>query len=280
MKTKKPNLFIVGQPKAGTTALQYLLDQHPEIFVYDHGGYFGKKKTRKTEKEYSNLFSKVKNQKVIGDSSEGCFYYEKSASNIKKFNPNAKIIIILREPIEWLRSAYQQRYRNLHEERPIEKVIQSKEYLEKTNYSKYVKRYLDNFSKKNIKIILFEDFKKNNSKTLKKIFRFLGVDENFNPRQDKKNPSRTLRFKRLQFLLEKLGLKRRKIRRKMPLKIWKMLKKIGYKEEKIKISQPIYDELKKKIKPEVEKVDKLLHEKGFLDKKRNLVKEWDYKDIK
>ncbi|MFB6226471.1 MAG: sulfotransferase family 2 domain-containing protein [Candidatus Paceibacteria bacterium] len=182
---KTPNLFIVGQPKAGTTALQYLLDQHPEIFVLNHGSYFGKDSLKKiqkiTKKEYLNKFLAAKEKKVIGDSSEQCFYSESAPREIKSFNPDSKIIILLREPLEWLRSAYQQKYRNLKENRSILEAIYSDEYLEKTKYAKYIKNYLKYFPKRNMKIILFEDFKKHNEEVLKEIFQFLGVDNEFVP---------------------------------------------------------------------------------------------------
>jgi hypothetical protein len=195
-KVKKPNFFIIGFPKTGTTSLYNILKQHPGIFIYDHGSYFNKdipnhnNNKLKSDKDYLELFSEVKKEKAIGDSSENYIYSEIASAKIKNFNPDSKIIIILREPLDWLRSAYQQTYRNLKEKRPIEKAVKSHEYFENIKYKKYLKKWIETFPKKNIKIIIFEDFKKDNLNTVREIFNFLEVDGNFIPEIEKKNPSR------------------------------------------------------------------------------------------
>ena len=285
IKSKKPNFFIIGFPKTGTTSLYNILKQHPEIFIVDHGSYFNKDFPKhnnnrlKSDKDYLELFSKVKDEKAIGDSSEGYVYSKIDKKKKKKFNSDAKIIMILREPVDWLRSAYQQSHRNLKEKRPIKKAVKSREYTEKVKYKRYIKKWIETSPKKNIKIIIFKDFKKDNLGIIREIFRFLEVDDAFIPKIEKKNPSKALRFEKLQFLLDKIGLKRRTFKKIFPEKVWKLVKEIGYKKGKIQIPEKTKKELSKKIKPEVEKTDKLLHEKGFLAKERSLVYEWGYQNV-
>lgn len=290
MVVKKPNLFIIGHPRCGTTSLYLMLKQHPEIFMpkEKEPHYFcgDVKQKIKSEKEYLLLFSKAKKHKIIGEATPNYLRSKIAAKEIKKFSPDAKIIIILREPIDFIRALYQMDAASGNEKlSEINKGIFQKKYLQKTEYYKQVKRYLDNFSKKNIKIIIYCDYKNNNNKTLRGIFRFLGVDENFVPERESINPSRFNGWGKLNiFLKSPVSTKIRKaIRNSFPKSIIKPLQKTYrkaiYKNGRMKIPEKTKTELKKRIKPRVKKANELLHKEGFLDKTRNLVKEWDYKEI-
>jgi hypothetical protein len=79
--------------------------------------------------------------------------------------------------------------------------------------------------------------------------------------------------------LDKIGLKRRNLKKILPEKLWKLGKKIAYKKQKIKIPEETKKELSKRLKSEIKKTDKLLHEKGFLSKNRDLIRKWNYKTI-
>jgi len=140
MKEKLPNFFIVGAAKAGTTSLYNYLKQHPDIYMspikepnyfakdidinlfrkdykktalIDTQKYFSKPKLEElhlafiTELEdYIKLFQKVSNEKVIGETSVSYLYSKVAAKEIKKLVPDAKIVIILRDPIERAYSHY------------------------------------------------------------------------------------------------------------------------------------------------------------------------------
>ena len=121
---RKPNLFIVGQPKAGTTALHYFLSEHPDIYMAEvkephffckdfheeSDRYHGSRLffSLRDEASYLKLFSKVTLEKIIGESSIHYLYSKVAAYEIYKFNPEAKIIIMLRNPAEWLYSLHNQ----------------------------------------------------------------------------------------------------------------------------------------------------------------------------
>jgi len=291
MKRKKPNLFIVGKPRSGTSSLYLMLKQHPGICMSKEKEphYFDEDVSKRTnnKKDYMKFFSNVKHEKIIGEATPNYLVSEKAAKEIKKFNPNSKIIMILREPLDFLRALYQKAASSGNEELGrVKKDIFKKEYLEKIKYSEQIKRYLDNFPKKNIKIIIYDDYKNNNEETLKEIFRFLRVDENFKPGKETINPSRFNRFGKINVLLKsQTSVKIRKaIRKSLPKSIVRPLQKAYrkaiYKNGRMEIPSETRGKLKKQIKPEVEKVDDLLHKEGFLDKKRSIVKEWGYDRIK
>jgi hypothetical protein len=230
---KLPNFFVVGDAKAGTTSLYYYLKQHPEIYMspikephffskdinvnlfrkhyrktvsIDTKNYFSKPKLKElpsvfiTEYEdYVQLFREVKDEKAIGEASVSYLYSKVAAREIYKFNPNSKIIIILRDPIERAYSHYIMDLRSgfTDEADFIKAVINdynklqkgwgiSNLYIELGLYYEQVKRYLEVFPKENVKIILYDDYKNQTEKVIKEIFLFLDVDSNFLPDISKK----------------------------------------------------------------------------------------------
>lgn len=136
----KPNFFIVGAAKAGTTSLYNYLKQHPDVYFspikepnffntdlkfenireeikhkinFDQSEYFSKPVLTNKHNAHINslsnylkLFREVKNEKQIGEASTSYLYSKKAAENIYKFNDKAKIIIILREPVSRTISHY------------------------------------------------------------------------------------------------------------------------------------------------------------------------------
>lgn len=110
-----PNFFIVGAPKSGTTALSEYLRLHPDIFLStpkephyfatDLPGY----QCGRTEAEYLSLFPQEKNSaKLLGESSVYYLYSDIAIENIYKFNKDAKLIVMLRNPVDLVYSLHAQ----------------------------------------------------------------------------------------------------------------------------------------------------------------------------
>mgnify|MGYP000609629627 CR=1 FL=1 len=129
---KKPNFFIVGAPKCGTTSLNYYLQQHPDIFMsnYNEPHYFGKDLNKLNNvhitniNKYMNLFSTVKDEIIIGEKSPYYLFSSLAPLEINKFNPNAKIVIMLRQPTAMIHSMHSQYYYSGNEnERSFSKAL-------------------------------------------------------------------------------------------------------------------------------------------------------------
>ena len=111
----KPNFFIVGAPKCGTTALYEYLRPHPHIFMskvkepHFFANDLGTYPFIKTLEEYTRLFTDSNEQHVrVGEAS---VYYLRSATaiaNIHQFNPHAKIIAMFRNPVEMVHALHSQ----------------------------------------------------------------------------------------------------------------------------------------------------------------------------
>ena len=109
----KPNFFIVGAPKCGTSALYEYLGAHPEIFMspYKEPHFFGsdlQQRWRPTKSQYFSCFAKARDEKRVGEASVHYLYSKCAAAEIKEFCPEARIIIMLRDPVEMLYSLHSQ----------------------------------------------------------------------------------------------------------------------------------------------------------------------------
>ena len=233
----KPNLFIVGQPKSGTTALHQFLGQHPEIYMssikephffcsdfhLESDRAYGKQRffDYRSESAYLQLFAKAGKAKIVGESSTNYLYSQVAAEKIHNFNPQAKIIIILREPAKYLYSLHSHYVKfteenepdfltalNLETERKQEKSLSPRVtspsylyYSQRVQYYQQVKRYCDRFSPQQIKIVVFEDFKSSNERIYREILEFLDVDPSFIPQYDAVNENKEVKFKAINNLV-------------------------------------------------------------------------------
>ncbi len=219
----KPNLFVVGAAKAGTTSLFHYLSQHPEIYAPpikepNHFGtdidlahfrkdylnrnhIIGKSyfKCEKLEKRhiayikdlnnYLKLYRDAKKEKYLIDVSNSYLYSNLAAKEIYDFNKSAKIIIILRQPVERAISHYimdvaQNRQKELDAYKAIKSDYEAKLkgwgisnlYVELSQFSNQAKRYLDIFPKDQIVIVSFDELKNNPIQLMNKLWSFLNID--------------------------------------------------------------------------------------------------------
>ena len=195
----------------------------------------------RTFEQYQQLFRDVKGEKAIGEVSNSYLYLPNTAATIHKVLPEVKIVMILRNPVERLYSQY---LMNLKLGKIIEKDLlkeiqhdQNKQvkgwgvshlYLEVGNYYEQVKKYYDTFPANQMKVILFDDFKKDAAGTMKDLFAFLGVDENFQLDMSARyNEAGMPRFGKLNYWLTQIG-------------VYGLVKKIFSPELKEKIKSIIY----------------------------------------
>ncbi|MBU0761506.1 MAG: sulfotransferase [Candidatus Altiarchaeota archaeon] len=225
---KKPNFFIVGQPRCGTTAIYLSLKAHPQIYMPEikEPSFFSKDLNAKSMSNtlafvksydgYLQLFENVKDEIVIGEASTNYLYSKVAAKEIYKFNHAAKIIIILREPIDFLSSYCQFVKCSVLEKNPdvleyikcLEDALNVEEPRKKTDkrhktkllpyyeiikYAEQIKRYYKYFPKDQVKIIIYDDFREDNKKILGEILSFLGADTHYPINVPKANTSKTVR---------------------------------------------------------------------------------------
>lgn len=198
----KPNLFIVGAPKCGTTSLHFYLSQHPQLSMScPKELYYFCSDIKEIHKDvrwedYLNHFDWDSMYSYYGETTPYYLTSPAATRDIFSMNPNAKIIISIRKPVDLLRSIHDQlvfsgkeKFPDLKEALENEKKIDKSKlsesqlhffdykcYRNLPKYSKHIKRYLDVFGADNVLILLFDDIKKSPQMTLDKIYNFLNVD--------------------------------------------------------------------------------------------------------
>ncbi len=199
-----PNFFIVGAPRAGTTSLYHYLRGHPDIFMphikephFFSGVNPGSERLRyarsrptSSEKEYLALFRGVRSETEVGEASPSYLQQPDAPRRIKEKAPDAKIIIILREPVDRAFSQYLADYREGAQTLPFyEALVQDlanprKEwgpahlYTELGMYHDQVVRYLETFGRDQVRIYLYEDLSRDPSTIVEDVCNFLGVSFN------------------------------------------------------------------------------------------------------
>jgi len=202
MNCSIPNFFIIGGPKCGTTALSAYLKENPQVFFCEpkEPHYFNDDYLDRgviTEADYLRLFEGRKEQhRAIGEGSVQYLRSESAVKNILKFNPEAKFILMLRNPVEVAYSYHSQavishgenvtdfrKAWNLRGERRVGKKLPHRKkerkvfvYSDIAKFGEQLDRLFSCVNKSNVKIIFFEDFKNNTLATYKDTLQFLGVD--------------------------------------------------------------------------------------------------------
>ena len=220
----KVDFFIVGAPKSGTTSLYHYLNEHPHVEmssqkepdyfsdkeIHEQGMYYGKNRIN-TIDLYEDLFDQKKGV-VYGESSVSYLFYENVPENLKSYNSNAKIIIMLRNPIDRAFSHYLMDYRLGLVSDSFEDIINKKskhknahlfyqQYIEVSEYAKQIQRYFNVFSADNILLVDYEDFKSDVAGTVDVAYDFLSISTEFAADVNTKHNSFTMpRNKGIRFI--------------------------------------------------------------------------------
>lgn len=307
-KTILPTFIVVGANKGGTTSIYHYLKQHKQVYLspikephffsqdIDINLFkkeFAHNKLQDIEKyvsgdmkeeyhaafirdieQYKKLFSRVQDQKAIGELSTSYLYSKVAAKEIKNLLPDCKIIICLRNPFERAYSHYRMNlwtgnsnefdfYKALVEDfNHTPKVWGNAHlYTEIGLYYEQVKRYLDVFGKENVKIIFTEDMKKNAPQVIKELYEFIGVDSSFIPDTSTRyNEVFTPKYKNITWFLNKSGI-RPLMKRLSPQFLKNIVVKVFYKGkgEKGEIPENAKQFMKEKFSDDISKLSLLLN---------------------
>ena len=189
MKTRpRPNLFIIGAMKSGTTSLNAYLGAHPQILMSEtkEPGYFVKEMGwAKGEEWYLSLFESAGEIEIVGEASTHYTKaprYEGVAERISRFNPDARFIYIMRDPVKRTISHYWHNVRFEGERRDMLTAIREEgHYREVSHYSVQMAPYFETFGRDRVYILTFEEMVADPLVTVRKIFAWLGIDPSFEP---------------------------------------------------------------------------------------------------
>jgi Sulfotransferase family len=236
-----PEFFVVGHHKCGTTALYEMLRRHPQIYMPDvkETWYFSpelrsvERRRRpqarpETLDQYLALFDDAAPQQRIGENSPAYLMSHEAARRIAEAQPDARIIAILREPADFLRSFHLQCLRNhvetekdfgraialeplrregkhipRHSHRPHELL-----YSDHVKYVEQLQRYREVFAPERMLVLIYEDFRRDNQATLRDVLSFLDVDDVSPVEVVEANPSFSVRSPQLHELVRSVYMGR------------------------------------------------------------------------
>jgi hypothetical protein len=240
-RTGMPDFFIVGNPKSGTTALYEMLRRHPEIFMPElkEPWFFATDMRARfqppmagpppeTIEEYLALFSPALPGQRVGEASSSYLWSSTAARAIAQQRPDARIIAILREPASFLRSLHLQLVQThvetekdlaralalegaRREGRKIPRRSHRPQLLLYSNHLRYVeqlRRYHAAFSSDQVLVLIYEDFRRDNEATLKRVLRFLDVEESLPLEVMEANPTVRMRSQQLDDLVHAVSVGR------------------------------------------------------------------------
>lgn len=192
---RAPDFFLVGAAKSGTTSLFHYLNQHRSIFIPDikEPHYFSEYYNNEGDASYSRdldaylaLYAGCPDDAVAGDASTSYLYSETAAQQIHALQPGARIIAILRNPVDRAYSFYWYNRRSFVEDLSFEEALDSENrrmesgahyrfhYVNSGLYAGQIEKYLTLFGRGAMKIYLFEDLK-DADRLMREVFAFLGV---------------------------------------------------------------------------------------------------------
>jgi len=220
-----PNFFIIGAPKSGTTALSQYLGTHPNVFFsrVKEPHFFDldtSKRVKAGLQTYLSLFSEADPDlhKAVGEGSTGYLYSKVAVSEILKFNPDSKFIVMLRNPVDLVRAWHSEMYyEGVEDIRDFESAWRLEEerrqgrripypcwepkklfYSEWGKLGDQVERLLSVVARDKLKVIVFDDFITDTREVYAQVLSFLGVPLDGKDDFETINESRVLRYPWLQ----------------------------------------------------------------------------------
>jgi Sulfotransferase family len=232
-----PDFFIVGHAKSGTSALYRMLRRQPQIFMPDvkepcffvpeiAGTVSSSEKHPDTLDGYLALFAGARSDQLIGEATPSYLWSRSAAANIASVAPGARIIAILREPASFLRSLHLQYVRtHVEGEHDLRRAIALEQrrrrgeaiprnssrpewllYSEHVAYVEQLRRYRAVFPAEQILVLIYDDFRADNVGTIRRLLRFLELDDAAPIDLIEWNPSVRIRYPRAYALVRSLYL--------------------------------------------------------------------------
>lgn len=207
-----PNFLIIGTARSGTTAFYEYLSQHPQVFMSDPkepnflalegrtadfrgpGDDVSVNQQSVTRLEdYQRLFDAPAHARAIGEASIAYMYLAESIEGIRRHVPHARLLVMLRHPAERAYSAWGLQRSRMFESLEFEAALAAEPERIRANwqhiwhyramgfYGEQLSRYFAAFPREQLRVYLYDDFKRDRDAVLRDAYRFLGVAEDFTP---------------------------------------------------------------------------------------------------
>lgn len=284
-----PDFLIVGAPKCGTTAMTRYLEAHPQLFVAARKDlhYFGSdlgftQRPARSDAAYHSHFAGAEGALRAGEASVWYLYSARAAEEIHAYNPDMRIIIMLREPVSMMHALYTQlRFNGLGDEDlptfeealaaepdraagrrlpPQTPLPEALLYRRAATFSEQIARYQAVFPPEQLHIILQDDLKADTAAAYQRTLAFLAVDEAFQPDLRPVNASKQVRSEGVRRLIARTpGRLKGAIPSGMRRTLRKQIKRLNSRHAKRPPLDPaLKARLRAELRPEVERLAALI----------------------
>ncbi|MGH8023357.1 MAG: sulfotransferase family protein [Limisphaerales bacterium] len=292
---KNPDFYIVGAPKCGTTALAEYLARHPDIYMlpkemhfFGSDLHFGRQFYRRDLEGYNAALAGWNGQARIGEGSVWYLFSTRAAAEIKAFSPEARILILLRDPASMLYSLYYQFLYDGNEYLPsFEEALEAEEdramgrrlgrlaylpqalaYRSTACFTEQVRRYFEVFGRERVHVIIYDDLAADTAGTYRAVLNFLGISRQIPPAGEGKTGSISVKSPVLRSIMNDPLVRGTAIalRRWLPRPIFTVVQRLGDRISSInrrsvrrpELAAPTRLSLQKHFAPEIERLSALL----------------------
>jgi Sulfotransferase domain len=311
-----PDFFVVGHPKSGTTALHIMLSAHPSVHMpiketrffapelRSRFHRFGPDKLPTDLDTYLAGYAGARPDQICGEATPMYLRSRGAIERIAAVAPDAKIIALLREPASFLRSFHLQLVHNhIETQKDFRKAVLLEDrrregksipllshgpstlmYSDHVRYVEQLERLYEHFPRDRVLVLIYEDYRRDNEATMRRVQRFLGIDDTLATPQVNTKPLPAIRSLTLHQLERVVLIARRNRDARSPLlraanavtgrfdspAFGRLFQRLLYKPSAPPDEQ-FMRELRRRFKPEVERLSE------YLD--RDLVSFWGYDDL-
>jgi hypothetical protein len=203
MAGRLPNFLVVGAMKAGTTSLALSLAAHPDVYVpSEKEAHFFERdeRWRRGVEWYSELFAGADGQRAIGEGTASYMFFTDVPSRMAAVVPDAKLIAILRDPVERAHSHYLHARTRAAERRTFAQIVEQEmrsdrhrplptsrqasgrsHYLARGLYLQQLEKLCEHYDRDSLLVLLLDDLESQPDRTFRKVCRFLDVDDTIVP---------------------------------------------------------------------------------------------------
>jgi hypothetical protein len=269
-----PEFYIFGAPKCGTTALHEYLDLHPGVCMsrvkepqYFCSDFPDIRQIPDSVSAYMDLFADARAGQIRGESSVWYLFSREAAANVAAARPDARVIVMLRNPVEAAHSMHGQAQLTLREDEPSferawdlqdERAAgrrlpaycphpESLQYRDVFRYVPQLQRLWDHFPREQTKIIIFDDFKADPAGVYRDVVEFLGLPPHDLAEYPRVNEAKALRSQPLLRVLAAPPY----ILRPFVLPIKKSLNRIGIKPSTLLARKFVEPRAREPLTPEL-----------------------------
>lgn len=217
---RRPNLFLVGGAKCGTTSMHRYLEAHPDIYMspvkepYFFCPDLGMSDERRVAwlVDYEALFDARRAETWAGESSVWYLLSPGAAKRIRRYNPEARVLVMVRDPVAAAWSLHGQFVKSYNEDLVDFEAALAAEpdrtagrrvprsahlpvalrYRRTVDYAPQIERFVRAFGRERVHVILYDDFAADAAASYRAVLEFIGADTEFLPRFERYNVSREI----------------------------------------------------------------------------------------